>query len=136
MWLSGAGSVAPLLPPLGFLVQPYWRREGLSSSPPSPLLLPSQVLVRQDLCLSDATTFCCVSMVWQSPLLSVPGGFENSSSSPHLKVFHWVLEHCPDKFCAELNTKCYTVMLLSSGSEVAGKQTRKHKTADEISVHE
>lgn len=58
----------------------------------------------------------------QPPSLSAPGSFE---SSPHLKVFHWVLEHCLHKFCAEP-----TIMLLSSGNEVAGKQTLKYKGAD------
>lgn len=79
--------------------------------------------------------FCWIYLVRQPPSLSVPGNSECSWSLPRLKAFCCMRLYCPHKFCDEINNKHYTVMLLSSGNEMTGIQTLKHKAADEVSVH-
>lgn len=131
-WQRGPSPSSSWFPPVNLLKG--WR--SLSFLPPSSPLLRLRWLVRQDLCLREDTVLGCIYLGRQPPSMSVPGNSESSSSSPHLKAFCCVLSYCPRKFCAELNTKHYIVMLSSSGNDRTGKQTLKHKAADEeVSVH-
>lgn len=109
-----------------------WRF--LSCLPPSSQFPRSQLLVRQDFCVTEDTVFCCIYIVRHPPSLLLLV-IVNSWSLLNLKAFCCVLLYCPHKFCAELNTKRCFLVLSSSSNEMNGKQILNHKAADEVSIY-